>query len=389
MRICVDFDGCLVEQDRPYADITTPLRFVDGAKEGLLALRAAGHLLLLWSGRASRALLVDPLLDPFVRAGACEANVKEWRESRWLHKARYDQMIEFVERELTGVFDAIDDGLAGKPSADLFIDDKAMVMRGPATWARIARQYGEVEPLFAEVPRALLDRPVASLNLVPTGPLKDILDSVRAELKAAGIVYFEPIFALGDSGFWCADRALTINVPWFLATEELHQLAQDRYPRQWGDVLRGVRHEVGHAINYAFELWRRDDWTRTFGDFTAPYPKAAGTWPVAADSPDFVEYVKDEGPGYGQRHPDEDFAETFACWLDPASNWRERYRAGARRKLEYMVLIARDVLTGQPTNHDLGVPKEWRAAYKDQTVAQALAIPPQETAGHLRNSVQP
>ena len=365
------------------------MRFVDGAKEGLLALKRAGHLLLLWSGRASRALLVDPLLDPFVRAGVCEANVKEWRESRWLHKARYDQMIEFVERELPGVFDAIDDGLAGKPNVDLFIDDKAMVMRGPATWARIARQYGEEQPLFAEVPRALLDRPVASLNLVPTGPLKDILDSVRAELKAAGIVYFEPIFALGDSGFWCADRALTINIPWFLATPELHQLAQARYPRQWGDVLRGVRHEVGHAVNYAFQLWQRDDWTKTFGDFTAPYPKAAGTWPVIVDSPDFVEYVKDEGPGYGQRHPDEDFAETFACWLDPASNWRESYRAGARRKREYMVLIARDVLTGQPTNHDLGVPKEWRAAYKYQTVAQALAIPPQETARHLRNSMQP
>jgi hypothetical protein len=28
---------------------------------------------------------------------------------------------------------------------------------------------------------------------------------------------------------------------------------------------------------------------------------------------------------YAQKHPDEDFAETFAVWLDPQSNWREVY----------------------------------------------------------------
>jgi hypothetical protein len=28
---------------------------------------------------------------------------------------------------------------------------------------------------------------------------------------------------------------------------------------------------------------------------------------------------------YAQKHPDEDFAETFAVWLNPHSNWREVY----------------------------------------------------------------
>ena len=374
MKIACDFDGTVVSQDHPYEDVTTPLEFIDGAKEALLSLKRAGHLLLLWSGRASRSLLVDPGLDPFVRAGVVEADRRHWQESRHIHQARYDQMIEFVERELPGIFDAIDDGSAGKPSVDIFIDDRSMVMRGPATWARIARQYGEEQPLFDEpAASTLLDRPIASLNLVPTGPLKDILDSVRAELKAAGIVHFEPHFALGDSGFWCADRALTVNLPWFLATEELHQLAQARYPRQWSDVLRGVRHEVGHAINYAFQLWKREDWKRTFGDFTAPYPESG--WPVVVGSPDFVEYVQDEGDGYGQRHPDEDWAETFACWLDPTSDWRRRFMAGARRKLEYAVIIARDVLTGWPTNYNIGTPKCFREAFRGQTVGQALAIP--------------
>lgn len=373
VRIAIDFDGTLVSQDRPYNDLVTPLEFIPGAKEGLLALRAAGHFLLLWSGRASRALLYDPTLDPFVRAGAVDVNRAAWLESRHLHMQRYHQMLDFVERMLPGVFDTIDDGLGGKPSCDLFIDDKACAMRGPATWARIARQYGEPEPIYEPEPSpALLDTPVARLNLVPTGELKAILDQVRAELRSAGIVHFEPTFALGDSGFWCADRAVTVNLPWFLATPELYELAQSRYPMNWADVLRGVRHEVGHALGYAFELWKREDWQKTFGNFLAPYPERP--WPVVEGSRDFVEYVLDSGPGYGQRHPDEDWAETFACWLDPSSHWRTRYSAGSRRKLEYVHIIARDVLTGFPTNSNAGVPKEWREAFSGQTVRQALAI---------------
>jgi hypothetical protein len=376
MKIAVDFDGTIVTQDRPYSDITTPPEFIPGAKEGLLALKKAGHLLVLWSGRASRALLYDPNLDPLVRAGVVDVNRRAWLESRHLHRARYEQMVAFVERELPGVFDAIDDGLAGKFSFDLVIDDKAMVMRGAATWSRIARVYGEQEPLFEELPAAtILDRPVASLNLVPIGPLKDILDTVRGELRAAGIVHFEPIFGLGDSGFWCADRAITVNLPWFLATPELKQLAEARYPMDWGNVLRGIRHETGHAVNYAFELWKRDDWRQLFGDFTKPYPKVEGSWPIIEGSPDFVEYVQDSGPCYGQRHPDEDWAESFAAWLDTTFD-ASKAGPGALRKMAYVNwLSATGVLAGWPTNHDIGVPKEWRAAYAGQTVRQALAIP--------------
>jgi hypothetical protein len=344
----------------------------------LLALKAAGHRLLLWSGRASRALLYDPTLDPFVRAGVVPCDRKAWLASRHLHRARFEQMIEFINRELPGVFDAIDDGQGGKPLVDLFIEDKAVVMRGPATWARIARVYGETEPLFDEPLVDILDTPVARLNLVPTGRLKEILDTVRGELKVAGIVHYEPTFALGDSDFWCADRALTVNLPWFIATEELYRAAQPRYPMEWPDIARGVRHEVGHAINYAFEAWKRPDWTSTFGDFLAPYPKTSGSWPIL-DPDDFVEYVKDSGPHYAMKHPDESAAETFAAWLDPAFP-KDTLRAGARRKLDYVAKLAREVFTGWPVNHDLGVPKEFRAAYPGQTIRQALAIPETKTA---------
>jgi len=50
-------------------------------------------------------------------------------------------------------------------------------------------------------------------------------------------------------------------------------------------------------------------------------------------------------PGwYAQKHPDEDFAETFAVWLTPRSNWRKRYRGwGAIKKLMYLNRLARKV----------------------------------------------
>ena len=40
---------------------------------------------------------------------------------------------------------------------------------------------------------------------------------------------------------------------------------------------------------------------------------------------------------YAQSHPDEDFAETFAVWLTPRSNWRKRYEGWpALKKLQYV-----------------------------------------------------
>ena len=46
---------------------------------------------------------------------------------------------------------------------------------------------------------------------------------------------------------------------------------------------------------------------------------------------------------YAQSHPDEDFAETFAVWLNPDSDWRTRYADWpALKKLEYMDALMRD-----------------------------------------------
>jgi hypothetical protein len=52
---------------------------------------------------------------------------------------------------------------------------------------------------------------------------------------------------------------------------------------------------------------------------------------------------------YAQKHPDEDFAETFAVWLTPRSNWRKRYQGwGAMKKLLYMDRIGRRLGDTEP-----------------------------------------
>lgn len=145
MIIAIDFDGTVVSDKRAYDDLDSPLEFMPGAKEALYALKDAGHTLLLYSARANKALTgEDPSVDPLHRAGV--RNRKQTPENQALNVARYEQMVRFCEEELPGIFDAIDDGVQGKPSAHIYIDDKA-VMYGPLgwNWRQIAEIYGEEE----------------------------------------------------------------------------------------------------------------------------------------------------------------------------------------------------------------------------------------------------
>jgi hypothetical protein len=143
----VDFDETLVStHGRAYDDLTSPLQFLPGAKVGLRSLKKAGHMLILYSARANRAIREDPTLDPLVRAGARRVHQKTWEKDRALNQARYQQMLDFVAKELPDTFAAIDDGVQGKPTADLFIDDRALRLGGgplAVSWDTISRIYGE------------------------------------------------------------------------------------------------------------------------------------------------------------------------------------------------------------------------------------------------------
>ena len=68
-----------------------------------------------------------------------------------------------------------------------------------------------------------------------------------------------------------------------------------------------------------------------FGDFSKPYRDPYRPLPFSRN---FVAHLSG---WYAQKHPDEDFAETFAVLLTPGANWADRYKGwGALKKLQYM-----------------------------------------------------
>ena len=60
-------------------------------------------------------------------------------------------------------------------------------------------------------------------------------------------------------------------------------------------------------------------------------------------------YVRHIEGWYAQKHPDEDFAETFAVWLTPRSAWRRQYKGWpAMQKLRYVERVARALADVEP-----------------------------------------
>jgi hypothetical protein len=96
-------------------------------------------------------------------------------------------------------------------------------------------------------------------------------------------------------------------------------------------------------------LYRRPDFRELFdveGNFFRTYPPDDDYRP----NPWSRNYVNPAGDHYAQKHPDDDFAETFAVWLTPHSNWWEEYRhkPGALRKLEYVEQIVHELGGQEP-----------------------------------------
>lgn len=234
---------------------------------------------------------------------------------------------------------------------------------------------GSASATAREVERQrVLSTRICDLGLSPEGVLLECIEQVKEEIRARGIT-FTPEFYLGDDDFWTADKGISINIPWYLANATLWRMVNDHlfvYSRR--EVLMYLRHETGHALNYAFHLWKRKDWVNTFGDFQRPYRDVYNPNPWSRD---YVRYLHRAGMyHYAQKHPDEDWAETFAVWLDPGSRWRYRYRDWqvALAKLEYVdrVIEVEGGCSGTPPNTRQGL----RIPYTElkETVAESFRI---------------
>ncbi|HVX14401.1 MAG TPA: putative zinc-binding metallopeptidase [Pirellulales bacterium] len=187
---------------------------------------------------------------------------------------------------------------------------------------------------------ALLDLRFCDLGLrIDGSDLVERVERLYSELEARRIE-LRPHCWLSEEWF-SPDGVPGIAIPFYLAHPRLIAL-EDRmmFDVEGGTpaaCMRILRHEAGHAVDTAYRLHRRRDWRRVFGKASKPYPD------YYRPRPGSRRYVLHLNSWYGQSHPSEDFAETFAVWLAPDSDWQREYEGWpARRKLEYV-----DTLMGE------------------------------------------
>lgn len=193
---------------------------------------------------------------------------------------------------------------------------------------------------------ALLSLKISDLPLKIDGTwLEACVSQLYQELEGKGLK-FRPSCYLADE--WLTpDNEPVIGIAFFLAHPVLMKLEKKMMLEVEGGTknwcMKLLRHEAGHAINYAYKLYKRRRWQKTFGPISKEYTNTYRSRPY---SKSFVRHLEDY---YAQYHPDEDFAETFAVWLAPHSNWQHHYKGWkALLKLKYVDSLANEIKNKEP-----------------------------------------
>ncbi len=193
---------------------------------------------------------------------------------------------------------------------------------------------------------ALLDLRFCDLGVrVNSTPMATSLDRLYGELEERGL-RFRP-HAWYSSEWFSPDGVPGIAVPFYLAHPRLTRLEKNMMyeveggtPRQCMQILR---HEAGHAYSTAYRLHFKRAWQKVFGRAGQRYPTYYRPKPFSRD------YVLHLDWWYAQAHPSEDFAETFAVWLQPRSKWRRQYAGWpALKKIEFVDELMQGVVGRAP-----------------------------------------
>jgi hypothetical protein len=203
---------------------------------------------------------------------------------------------------------------------------------------------------------ALLGRKISELGLTIRGSrVERLVERLYSELAEKSVSFHPPVYLSDQWG--CPDGTPIIGVPFYLVDDRLERIEAEMSGAVEDDheAMRYMRHECGHAVNYAFTLYERAEWRSLFGSFSQPYRERYRADPFSR------EYVRHILGWYAQKHPDEDFAETFAVWLTPNLDWRADYAGWpALAKLEYVDRVMREIgshslAVNEPGEDDLPV----------------------------------
>ncbi len=217
--------------------------------------------------------------------------------------------------------------------------------------------------------RELLRLRLSDLELsIDDSPLAPRIRRLHEELEARAI-FHRPHAWLSTSWF-SPDGVAGIAIPFYLAHPRLTRLEEletgEVEGRDAQSCMKLLRHECGHAIDSAYRLHQKRSWRDTFGRYSANYR------PHYTPRPFRREFVLHLDHWYAQSHAAEDFAETFAVWLDPKSRWREHYGDWpAIAKLEY-VERRMEELAGAPAP-ETSREEPWSIESLDWTLARYYA----------------
>ena len=202
--------------------------------------------------------------------------------------------------------------------------------------------------------------PIRDLGLtIPGSDLEPILAEFDVELRHAGLNRVRPRFYLSTE-WGVPEGTVAVAIPFYLARADLKAHHAERVGHvegtSRGDVLRYLRHEMGHVVNYAYRLFDTPEWVACFGPIDLPYRDHYKLEPFSR------RHVRHLPGWYAQKHPDEDWSETFAVWMTPGLDWRADYAdwPEALAKLHYCDrtmagLSDRDpVVTADDLDQDVG-----------------------------------
>src|SRR3989442_1824421 len=156
----------------------------------------------------------------------------------------------------------------------------------------------------------MLAKPIKELGLKLEGsPLERYVYRHCGELERKCMKTFRPGCYLTDE-WGCPSGQPVIGIPFYLANPDLSRLEKEMNDLEDArEIMMYMRHEAGHAFNYAYELYKAPEWRTLFGPFRRPYRDDYRPIPFPRR---FLRHI----PGwYAQQHPDPAFPETFARCL--------------------------------------------------------------------------
>ena len=188
---------------------------------------------------------------------------------------------------------------------------------------------------------ALLSQRISDIGLEIRGTLLEkLVGQLYEELAAKGLEFQPPVYLSDQWG--CPDGTPLIGVPFYLADARLSKIEEDYSAAVEGaeESMRYLRHEAGHAFNYAYRLYDRPDWRKIFGPYSRPYRERYRADPFSRA---FVRHI------LGWYSPDRDLRKTV-----PYDGW------GALAKLEYVDKVMKEIArqvpeVPEPSDEDLPV----------------------------------